>query len=203
MPAPDAPVTFASFNNAAKVGDECAALWGRVLAAVPGSRLLLKSASLADAAVRATVVARMEAAGIASGRLELVARTASRAEHLALYSRVHVALDTVPYNGTTTTCEAMWMGVPVVCMLGDRHASRVSASLVTAAGRPEWAAADADGFVATAARLAGSREALAAIRAGLRPAMARSALMDAAAYGTRFHAALRDCWRERCRALRA
>lgn len=203
MPAPDAPVTFASFNNAAKVGDECAALWGRVLAAVPGSRLLLKSASLADAAVRATVVARMEAAGIASGRLELVARTASRAEHLALYSRVHVALDTVPYNGTTTTCEAMWMGVPVVCMLGDRHASRVSASLVAAAGHPEWAAADADGFVQTAARLAGNREALAAIRAGLRPAMARSALMDAAAYGTRFHAALRDCWRERCRALRA
>jgi predicted O-linked N-acetylglucosamine transferase (SPINDLY family) len=97
----------------------------------------------------------------------------------------------------------MWMGVPVVCVLGDRHASRVSASLVAAAGHPEWAAADADGFVATAARLAGSREALAAIRAGLRPAMARSALMDAAAYGTRFHAALRDCWRERCRALRA
>jgi predicted O-linked N-acetylglucosamine transferase (SPINDLY family) len=198
MPAPDALVTFASFNNAAKVGDECAALWGRVLAAVPGSRLLLKSASLADAAVRATVVARMEAAGIASGRLELVARTASRAEHLALYSRVHVALDTVPYNGTTTTCEAMWMGVPVVCMLGDRHASRVSASLVTAAGRPEWAAADADGFVATAARLVEDRTALAAVRTGLRPRMACSALMDAAAYGARFHAAVRECWRGWC-----
>ena len=198
MPPEDAPVTFASFNNAAKVGDECAALWARVLASVPGSRLLLKSASLADPAVRATVSGRMAAAGISADRLELVARTASRAEHLALYARVHVALDTVPYNGTTTTCEAMWMGVPVACMLGDRHAARVSASLVAAAGHPEWAAADADGFVATATRLAGDRDGLARVRSGLRAGMAGSALMDAGAYGARFHAALRRGWSSWC-----
>ena len=198
MPPAGAPVTFASFNNAAKVGDECASLWARVLRAVPGSRMLMKSASLAEAAVRDSVAARMAAAGIGADRLELVARTASRAEHLALYSRVHVALDTVPYNGTTTTCEAMWMGVPVVCMLGDRHAARVSASLVAAAGHPGWAAADADGFVATAARLAGDPGGLARIRSGLRAGMAASALMDARAYGARFHEALRRGWSSWC-----
>lgn len=198
MPHADAPVTFASFNNAAKVGDECAALWARVLAAVPRSRMLMKSASLADPAVRDAVSARMARAGVDADRLELVARTASRAEHLALYARVHVALDTVPYNGTTTTCEAMWMGVPVACMLGDRHAARVSASLVSAAGHPEWVAADADGFVATAARLAGDPDGLVRIRAGLRARMASSALMDAHAYGARFHAALRSAWAQRC-----
>ncbi len=198
MPPTGAPVTFASFNNAAKVGDECAALWARALAAVPGSRMLMKSASLADPAVRESVAARMAAAGIPAERLELVARTASRVDHLALYSHVHVALDTVPYNGTTTTCEAMWMGVPVVCMLGDRHAARVSASLVAATGHPEWAAGDADGFVATAVRLAGDPDGLARIRAGLRARMASSALMDAHAYGARFHAALRSAWAQRC-----
>jgi predicted O-linked N-acetylglucosamine transferase (SPINDLY family) len=198
MPAPDAPVTFASFNNAAKVGDECAALWGRVLAAVPGSRLLLKSASLADAAVRATVVARMEAAGIASGRLELVARTASRAEHLALYSRVHVALDTVPYNGTTTTCELLSLGVPVVTLRGDRHVARVGASILEAAGLHELVAEDEPWLVRLATELAADRPRLRALQAGLAARFLGSPVCDGPAFADRFAQLIRDQWRLRC-----
>ncbi|MFM7808543.1 MAG: tetratricopeptide repeat protein, partial [Planctomycetota bacterium] len=147
MPAEDAPITFGSFNNAAKIGPTSIELWARVLKAVPGSRLLLKSQTLSDAAGRARIEKRFVEAGIEASRLELVAYSKTRQEHLQLYGRVHVALDTTPYNGTTTTCEALWMGVPVVAMLGDRHAARVSASLLHAAGHAELVAKDADAFV--------------------------------------------------------
>ncbi|MFM9146194.1 MAG: tetratricopeptide repeat protein, partial [Phycisphaerales bacterium] len=101
MPAAG-PVTFGSFNNSAKIGPECTALWSRVLQAVPGSRLLVKTQTLADPAVQPAAEG-----GISEDRVELIAQSSTRAEHLALYGRVHVALDSIPYNGTTTTCEAL------------------------------------------------------------------------------------------------
>jgi protein O-GlcNAc transferase len=195
---PAEPVTFGSFNNSAKVGAECAALWAQVMQAVPGSRLLMKSQTLADPAVQQAIRRRLAEGGIAEDRVELIAQSSTRAEHLALYGRVHVALDSHPYNGTTTTCEALWMGVPVVALLGDRHAARVSASLLTAAGRPEWIAEDADGFVRIASALVADLPRLAAIRGTLRDELRASPLLDSAAYSRRFHAAMRDCWREWC-----
>lgn len=197
MPAGGA-ITFGSFNNSAKIGPECAALWSRVLDAVPGSRLLLKTQTLADPSAQRELRRRLGAAGIADDRVEMVAWSATRAEHLALYGRVHVALDCVPYNGTTTTCEALWMGVPVVALLGDRHASRVSASLLATAGHPEWVAEDAEGFVRIAASVAGDLQRLGAIRASLRGELGASPLLDQRAYAERFHAAIRGCWREWC-----
>ena len=197
MPAPE-PITFGSFNNSAKIGTECTALWARVLQAVPGSRLLMKSQTLADPAVQDAIRRRLAAGGISDDRVELVAQSSTRAEHLELYGRVHVALDSVPYNGTTTTCEALWMGVPVVALRGDRHASRVSASLLTAAGHPEWIAEDADGFVRIASALVGDLPRLSSIRASLRDGLRASPLLDAKAYAHRFHAAIRECWREWC-----
>jgi len=194
----DGPVTFGSFNNAAKVGAECAELWAGVLRSVPGSRLLLKTQTLEDPSARGALLRRLTAAGIAEDRVEVIARSPSRAEHLSLYARVHLALDSVPYNGTTTTCEALWMGVPVVALRGDRHAARVSASLLSAVGRPEWIADDADGFVRIAASLAADRPGLAAIRSTLREEMRTSALLDSKAYARRFHAAMRECWRTWC-----
>ena len=198
MPAADQPITFGSFNAASKVGPESIALWARTLQAVPGSRLLLKSQTLTDATARRRIEARFAEAGIDPSRLELVAYTKTRDEHLALYGRVHVALDTVPYNGTTTTCEALWMGVPVITTLGDRHAARVSASLLQAAGHPELVAKDETSFVEIAASLAADRARLALLRAGLRDALRASPLLDAPAYAARFQAALRDCWRAWC-----
>ena len=198
LPEASQPITFGSFNNATKIGLRSVELWARVLQAVPGSRLLMKAQSLTDTTGRQVIMDRFAAAGITADRLELVAYTKTRDEHLRLYNRVHVALDTVPYNGTTTTCEALWMGVPVLTTLGNRHAARVSASLLHAAGHPELVAADTDALVQLAASLANDRPRLASLRTTLRGRMAASPLMDAPAYAARFHAALRDCWRQWC-----
>jgi len=198
MPAADAPLTFGSFNNAAKIGPASIELWARVLKAVPGSRLLMKSQTLSDAAGRARIEKRFMEAGIEASRLELVAYSRTRNEHLELYNRVHVALDTTPYNGTTTTCEALWMGVPVVAMLGDRHAARVSASLLQACGHAELVARDADAFVDLARTLAADRTRLSALRTSLRGELRTSPLCDAPAYAARFHAAIRECWKMWC-----
>ena len=198
MPGPDAPITFGSFNLTSKVREETIALWSRVLAAVPGSRLLLKAKSMQDSGMRKRLMARLEAGGIDAARVETIAFTETVEQHLALYSRIHVALDSTPYNGTTTTCEALWMGVPVVCVRGARHAARVGASLLHAAGCTELLAEDADGFVSIAAGLASDRGRLAGYRSGLRARLRSSALLDADAYAARFHGALRSAWRARC-----
>ena len=200
VPASDAPITFGSFNLTTKISPETIAVWRRVLDAVPGSRLLLKSKTLGDAAARAHVLARLEAGGIDPARVEAIAYTASAREHLELYGRIHVGLDAMPYNGTTTTCEALWMGVPVVVLEGDRHAARVGASLLRAAGAPELVASSAEAYVEIVRGLVSDRSKLEALRAGLRGRLAGSALVDGAAYAGRFHEALRGCWRAWCAA---
>ena len=140
-PAPSPPpslnrgfITFGSFNNFSKVTDETLRLWSRLLSIVPNSRLLLKSTGLADAVISAQVRARIQQAGLPADRVELAGFKSTTAEHLASYAQIDLALDTHPYNGTTTTCEALWMGVPVISLQGDRHASRVGASLLQAVG---------------------------------------------------------------------
>jgi predicted O-linked N-acetylglucosamine transferase (SPINDLY family) len=194
MPPDDAPFTFGSFNNAAKVGPSSAAVWSRALDAVPGSRLLLKAHWLADAGVGEAVRGHLRGAGIDLARVELLGETPDVPSHLALYQRVHVALDTTPYNGTTTTCEALWMGVPVLTVPGDRHSARVSASLLNTAGLREFIAPDADSLARAAAALAADRVRLVNFRSGLRDCLRRSALLDARAYGARVHAAIRQAF---------
>jgi predicted O-linked N-acetylglucosamine transferase (SPINDLY family) len=193
MPEVDAPITFGSFNLALKISDPAVALWSRVMAQVPGSRLLVKSAGLADTAPREALLSRFAAHGVDASRIELLGQTPTRADHLRAYSRVHVALDTFPYNGTTTTCEALWMGVPVIATVGNRHAARVSASLLHAAGLDAWVAKDADDFVRIAVQLATDRAALSQWRASLRDRLRASPLLDAKAYAQQLHAALRAC----------
>lgn len=198
LPAAEAPITFGSFNAISKIGDECALLWSRVLAAVPGSQLLLKAKALADEGARTALLARLHGAGIALDRIVLLPSTATVDEHLALYQRVHIALDTFPYHGTTTTCEALWMGVPVVSLIGPRHAARVGASLLGASGLQALIAAHADEFVQICAQLAVDRSKLAELRTSLRAQLQGSALLDAPGYATRFYAALRTAWHQRC-----
>lgn len=199
MPSPDGALTFGSFNLASKIREETVALWARALSSVPGSRLLLKSRSMQDPALCSRLLARFKRGGIDPARVEAIGYTKDTNSHLGLYSRVHVALDTAPYNGTTTTCEALWMGIPVVTIEGDRHAARVGASLLRAAGLPELVARTPEEFAAIAGSLAQDRGRLDSLRTGLRGRLRESTLLDAAGYSGRFHALLRTAWRAYCR----
>jgi predicted O-linked N-acetylglucosamine transferase (SPINDLY family) len=192
------PVTFGCFNNFAKVTDPTLRAWARLLAAVPGSRLLLKGHGLDTPGLAAGLRARFAALGLDAARIGLLGRTPGVAEHLALYQGVDVALDTFPYHGTTTTCEALWMGVPVVTLAGDRHASRVGASLLSAVGHPEWIARSWDDYIRLAAELVHDPARLAGQGQALRDKMRASPLLDHAGQGARFGAALRACWVHWC-----
>jgi protein O-GlcNAc transferase len=182
-------VTFGCFNNLSKWDPVVLGWWSQVLGSVPGSRLLLKARGLADEGVRARILSVFNAAGIDPGRLALSGDEVSDADQLALYQEVDVALDAFPYHGTTTTCEALWMGVPVVTVAGGSHVSRVGVSLLNAIGAGEWVAADGAGYVARARQLASDLRALASVRSGLRRRLETSALMDGAAFTKTLEAA--------------
>ena len=196
-------VTFGCFNNFSKISEETLAAWARLLHAVPDSRLCVKTTGLGEPAVTAFIREKLQRLQVAEHRLELCDRTPSVASHLALYRGVDIALDTFPYHGTTTTCEALWMGVPVVTLMGDRHAARVGGSLLQALGRPEWVAQDSRDYVNIATGLARNKTELSATRASLRDEMRRSPLCDYPGQAARFGAALRECWQARVRQLTA
>jgi protein O-GlcNAc transferase len=194
-PVPQPRVTFGSFNHAAKVGERCMTLWGRVLNAVPGAELVVKSPP--GVAATAPWLARLESR-VGAGRVRVLPHVPETSGHLALYAEMDIALDPAPYNGTTTTCEAIWMGVPVVTIAGDRHRSRVGASLLVTIGLPDLVAPDDDAFVSLAAGLATDAPRLAALRANLRSRMARSPLCDGPAYAQQFERSVRGMWKEWC-----
>ncbi len=184
-------VTFVSCNNPAKLTDGVVRLWSRVMKAVPGSRLLLKYVNwFGDEAVRTHFLARFEANGIGADRLDLRDGDLARQDQLALLNNADIALDPFPFNGSTTTFEALWMGVPVVTLAGERFVGRVGASVLSALALPEMIAADEDRYVAAAAALAADRRKLAELRRTLRPRLASSPLCDAPAYTRAFEAAL-------------
>lgn len=193
-------VTFGSFNNLAKVADGTIETWAAVLKAVPGSRLLLKAKALADPATQDRTRESFAAQGVAPDRLDLMGWVLD-GDPLETYARVDIGLDTFPYNGTTTTCEALWMGVPTVCLIGDTHAGRVGLSLLTRAGLGDLAAPDAESYVAAAAGLAKDAERLAALRAGLRDRMVSGGLLDRDAFVRDLESAYRGLWRGWCKAL--
>lgn len=196
--APDAPVTFGSFNHPMKLSAATIDAWSAILRAIPESRLLLKGAAFGEGPVAERVRATFGARGIDTLRIELVAFAPTLEAHLSLYSRVDIALDPLPYNGTTTTCEALWMGVPVVTLVGASHAGRVGASLLHAAGLPELVAPDFEAYVDVAASLARDAGRRARYHATVRDRLLASPLGDARGFASRFAALLRSCWRERC-----
>jgi protein O-GlcNAc transferase len=197
IPHPTSPIVFASFNSLAKLSPPTIALWSRLLHEVPGSRLMLKGKGLADPAVSSSFLARFAAHGIPAARLDLVSHTPSTREHLAHYQRADIALDPFPYAGTTTTCEALWMGLPVVSLVGHTHASRVGLSLLSAAGFPEWAAPTESAYLELAKSLAADPAQRARLRATLRPTLAASPLLNAPAFTGTYESALRTLWRSR------
>jgi predicted O-linked N-acetylglucosamine transferase (SPINDLY family) len=175
-------VTFANFNMAAKMEDAWFARVAAILHSVPESRLVLKSETFiaSDDASSSWIFERFAAHGIGQDRLRVLSRTDSQKEHLALYAQADIALDTFPYNGTTTTCEALWMGVPVVTLAGETHVSRVGLSLLTAIGLPELAASTPERFIQIACELAEQTELLGQWRQTMRERM--KPIMDGAAF---------------------
>ncbi len=191
-------VTFGSFNNAGKLSPAAIACWAELLRALPDARLLLSTRTLTDTIFRRRLRRRFRELGIAAERIDLRPGIPDATEHLATYGEVDIALDPFPYNGTTTTCETLWMGVPVVALRGDRHAGRVGASILERLGLGDLAADTPEAYVATAAALARDPARLAGLRAGLRQRMQDSPLMDQAGFARDVEAAYREIWRDWC-----
>jgi predicted O-linked N-acetylglucosamine transferase (SPINDLY family) len=193
-------VTFTCFNDLAKVNDRVLDAWGRILGALPSARLLLKARAFASRAAVERLHARLAARGVSPERVECRRLAGSAEEHLATYAEADVALDTFPYAGTTTTCEALLMGVPVITASGQSHAENVGRSLLHAAGLPELVARSADGYVALACALAGDGPRLSALRRSLRPRLLGSRLCDARAFTRDLEQQYRALWRRHCAA---
>jgi predicted O-linked N-acetylglucosamine transferase (SPINDLY family) len=191
-------ITFGSLNNLAKVSADSLKLWAQVLNAVPRSRLLLKSKLLDDPETRELLTARCANSGIDRERLLLHGGSKSVVDVMAAYGQIDVALDPTPYNGTTTTCEALWMGVPVVALAGDRHSARVGASILNAAALGRLVASTDQGYVEVALWLTESLTELAKLRHGMREHLMRSPLLDAGRLARGLEAAYRDAWRTWC-----
>ncbi len=185
-------VTFGCFNNLVKVTDAVVETWSAILAAVPGSRLLLLGAAGDEHTAR-----RFARHGIDPGRVEVAGRR-PRAEYFALHNRVDVGLDPFPFNGDNTLCDALWMGVPSVALAGDRFAARRGLAHLAAVGLGHLAAESVKAYVGVAVRLASDLPALAELRAGLRGRVADSPLGDAPAFVADLEAAYRAMWRAWC-----
>jgi predicted O-linked N-acetylglucosamine transferase (SPINDLY family) len=173
-------------------------VWGRVLERVPGSRLLLKGKGFIEEAARQSLLARFTQLGGDARRVILLAPVDGVADHLAVYGQVDIALDPFPYNGTTTTCEALWMGVPTVTLAGDRHAGRVGASLLTQMSLTDLIASSPDAYVDIAASLAADRDRLSSLRQTLRERMRASSLCDAQRFARKIEATYRAVWQKHC-----
>ncbi len=191
-------ITFGSFNVREKISQPTLQLWAQVLDAVPGSRLLLKAAGFADPDYCQHFIRQCQAQGIDADRLKLIGNVEGAGGHLSLYHDVDIALDTLSYNGTTTTCETLWMGVPVITLRGDCHAARVGSSLLTQLGLQELIAESADDYRRIAAELGTDSARLIRLRAGMRERMLASPLMDQGRIGREMDAAYRRLWQRFC-----
>lgn len=148
-------VTFGSFNQLAKMGDAVLATWAEILNRLPDARLALKAHALTDARLRACTLDRFADHGIAAERVELTGFLEETAVHLGRYGAIDIALDPFPYNGTTTTFEALTMGVPVLTLAGQGHAGRVGGAILHRLGLEDWIAKDKEAYVAAALKWAG------------------------------------------------
>ena len=175
-------ITFGSFNNLTKVTPEVVKAWSEILQAVPGSRLVMKSKQLGNEKTRVRYLEMFGKQGIASERIELIGWLPEKESHLGLYHGIDIALDPFPYNGTTTTCEALWMGVPMVTMLGNRHSGRVGASILTRIGLTDFIADSEPEYTHNAVALAEDHGRLSALRDGMRQRIIASPLYDVKAF---------------------
>jgi len=192
-------ITFGCLNNFCKINDVVLALWARVLKQVHGSRLLLLTQ---EGSHRQRTVERLSQEGIDPARIEFASRRARR-EYLLLYHRIDIGLDSFPYNGHTTSLDSLWMGVPVITLVGQTPVSRAGWSQLSNLGLSEFAGETPDQFVQIAADLAQDLNKLQSLRASLRQRMEQSPLMDAPKFARNIEAAYREMWRRYCSAADA
>ncbi len=192
-------LTFGSFNRLDKISDPVISLWATVLHALPGARLVLKDRMLADFGQRARIETAFAVKGISAERLTTLADS-DRMSHFSAYRKIDIALDPFPHSGGMTTLDALWMGVPVVTWPGRSISSRLAAASLTALNLVDFIAADAESYVKLAIAKGNDLDALARLRASLRPHIAGSVLGDPQRYARAVECAYRDMWRRWCAA---
>lgn len=191
-------VTFGVFNHFSKITPEAIDLWCKLLATLPDAKLFIKAQGMEHEPMRDRTRAMFASRGICQNRLELAGKTPTIYSHLELFEKVDISLDTFPYNGTTTTCESLWMGVPVVAKEGNSHVSRVSVSLLKTVGLSGLVAGTDEDYVALAAFLARDWNNLEIIRNSLRERLRRSKLLDTTGFTRNLEGAYREMWRRWC-----
>jgi len=191
-------ITFGSFNNRAKITPKVVETWSKILHALPGSRMIIKAKSLVDNKIQNQLIEQFQNLGISKERLSLMGFIKSKADHFKLYNQIDIALDTFPYNGTTTTCEALWMGVPVLTLKGDIHCSRVGYSILNCIGLPELTTETIDKYISKAVDLANNIDELKHYRRNIRSMMQGSPLMDAEGFTHRLEKEYRTIWQRWC-----
>lgn len=192
-------VTFGALTNLAKISAATIDLWSRLLLKAPQSRLRLGGKGMS--AVESTIRSRFARNGIAADRVELAGHGPFQ-EYLASHSAIDIILDTFPYTGGTTTCHALWMGVPVVTLVGDTATSRGGASILSAVGLQDLIAESPESYVEIAAELAADLGRLEKLRSGMRKRIKSSALMDEPRFTRNLEIAYRSMWRQWCRTAR-
>lgn len=171
-------VRFGSFNNLAKTTPVVIETWCKILSRVENSRLVLKSQTTSDKTVQQYYIDLFSSHGIDSERLEFINCLANKVDHLIYYNNVDIALDTFPYNGTTTTIEALWMGTPVIALCGDSHVSRVGYSILSNIGHTDLIASNIDEYIDLAVALANDTETVSQLHNSLHDSLAGSCILD-------------------------
>jgi len=193
-------ITFGSFSNPSKINDEVLAVWARILAAIPTSRLVMAYLrQFEDAAFQDILRRRLGRFGVGPDRVAFAPAVKNRAEHLARLSAVDIMLDPFPFTGGTTTFEALWMGVPVISLAGERFAARSAASHLVAAGYPEFVAVSKEEYIEKILSLAAAPSRLEKLRQTMRAQVTGSLLCDAPAFSRALDETWRRLWTDLCR----
>jgi predicted O-linked N-acetylglucosamine transferase (SPINDLY family) len=190
-------VQFTSVNNLTKITPDVQNMWAALLAAVPNSRLIMQTTAMGSRQTQDLITRRFEAAGVTADRLDFRPATDFMA-YMQLLERSDMTLDPYPFNGGTTTCHSLWMGAPVVTLAGDRHASRMGLSMLTAIGLPEFVAHTPEEYVRIAASFANDLPRLAEVRRGMRERLLASPLLDHVGYTRELEAKYREVWQTWC-----
>ncbi|MCK5295595.1 MAG: tetratricopeptide repeat protein [Alphaproteobacteria bacterium] len=192
-------ITFGSFNNISKLGLNVVKAWSEILKRVPNSKLLLKSKQLGDETIRERLANEFADCGIQLDRISCQYYAASLYSHLEIYSQIDICLDTFPYNGTTTTCEALWQGVPTLCFNGNRHSARVSKSLLYGVGLEYLVAENENEYIELAVKTAADTEKLSDLRKNLRSIIKASSLCNEERFVTNLEKLYRQMWKDWCK----